>query len=467
MNRFKPATRNMNKSLSLFIVSVLLLTSSYAQSKQDKELAQSLDDLLTKRFASVAPGCVVLVVKNGGTIYRKAFGKANVELNVPMQADMIFRIGSITKQYTAIAILQLIEQGKISLQDSIQKFIKDFPYKGHTITIENLLTHTSGIVDYEVLNFPIPNAIRIDFPPRQIIDKLPLDFIPGSKFQYSNSNYYLLAYIIEQVSGNSYQDYLSANLFKPAELQNTYYDLPEEIIPNRVSGYARHNSKYSNAGYISMTQVFGAGALLSNVEDMFTWHQALYKYKLIKKETLEKAFTPYKLPNGNLTEYGYGWIIKNRNGFTSIEHSGGIDGFQSDEIYFPQQDIFIAALYNSLNKGGSDMSFMTLDNDIATLSLGKKLQQSMNLDTADLKQYIGVYESDPGHPAIITLEDGQLQIEAKAGGLPKSPLFAKSGNLFFLKVIDAEIEFVKDNNKNVIQLVVHFKGKNQVAKKVK
>jgi CubicO group peptidase (beta-lactamase class C family) len=152
-----------------------------------------------------------------------------------------FRIGSITKQYTAISILQLVEQGKISLQDSIQKFIPDFPHKGHTITIENLLTHTSGIVDYEVLNFPIPTAIRVDFPPKLIIDslgKLPLGFVPGTKFQYSNSNYFLLAYIIEQVSGHSYQEYLIDHLFNPAGLHNTYYDSPDAIIPNRINGYS-------------------------------------------------------------------------------------------------------------------------------------------------------------------------------------------------------------------------------------
>jgi hypothetical protein len=199
---------------------------------------------------------------------------------------------------------------------------------------------------------------------------------------------------------------------------------------------------------------------------MFTWHQALYKYSLVKKETLEKAFTPYKLAGGELSEYGYGWIIKKRNGSTSIEHSGGIDGFQSDEIYFPEQDIFIATLYNSLNEGGTDVSFMALDNDIATLAVGETLEREISVDTSLLRQYVGVYESDPEHPAIITLENGRLQMEAPAGGLPKSPLVARSKNVFYLKAIGAEIEFIKANN-SVIQLVVHFNGQNQVAKKVK
>ena len=451
------------------IVSCIGIKNIYGQPAKIEHWTANLDALISDKLPAIAPGCVVLVAKKGRIVYKKAFGMANLELHVAMQPGMIFRIGSITKQYTAIAILQLVEQGKISLQDTVQKYVPGYPSHGQPITIENLLTHTSGIPDYEILNIHIPNAIRIDLPAKQMIDslgKLPLDFMPGSKYHYSNSNYFLLGYIIEQVSGRSYPDHLSESLFKPAGLSHTYYDSPTEIIPNRANGYARYQKKYFNAGYISMTQVFAAGALVSNVEDLYKWHKALYSYTLIKKETLEKAFTPFKLAGGELSEYGYGWMIKKRNGSTSIEHSGGIDGFQSDEIYFPEQDIFIATLYNSLNEGGTDVSFMALDNDIATLAVGKKLEREISVDTSLLRQYVGVYESDSEHPAIITLENGQLQMEAPAGGLPKSPLAARSKNVFYLKAIGAEIEFVKDNNR-VIQLVVHFNGQNQVAKKVK
>lgn len=287
--------------------------SCAAQNKQDKKVTESLDRLIAERLTDLAPGCAVLVGQKGKIIYDKGFGAANIELAVPMRPEMIFRIGSMTKQYTAIAILQLIEQGKISLQDSIQKFIKNFPYKGKTITIENLLTHTSGIKDYEQLDAHIPNAIRIEFPVKQIIDSLanlPLDFIPSAKFSYSNSNYFMLGYIIEQVSGKTYKDYLHENLFMPAGLSNTFYDSPTQIISNRASGYTKDSTSYKNVDYISMSLVYSAGALLSKVSDLFKWHQALYSYKLVKKETLEKAFTSFKLTDGKLTEYGYGWFIK-------------------------------------------------------------------------------------------------------------------------------------------------------------
>lgn len=458
------------KAYSLLISIFLSSMAVRAQDHQYKHLAKDLDKLVSQRLETVAPGCVVLVARKGTVIYEKAFGKANLELNMPMQQDMVFRLGSVTKQYTAISILQLVEQGKISLQDSVQKFIKEFPSKGHTITIENLLTHTSGIIDYEALDFHIPNAIRIDFPAKEIIDsvgQLPLDFIPGTKFHYSNSNYFFLAYIIEQVSGKSYKDYLAENIFKPAGLTNTHYDSPTEIIPGRVSGYARYNSKYFNADYISMSQVFGAGALVSNVEDLFKWHQSLYTEKLVKKETLEKAFARYKLSDGSFSDYGYGWFIKDRGGDQSIEHAGGIDGFQSDEIYFPQQDVFVATLYNSLNEGGDDPSFMALDNEIATLAIGKKLMQEIKVDTAVLSQYTGVYEFDTAHHGIVTLENGQLYLEAPAGGLPKSPLFARSQSVFFLKIINAEIEFTRYSNNKVIQMITRYRGKTEVSKKIK
>ncbi|MES2332152.1 MAG: serine hydrolase [Bacteroidota bacterium] len=382
----------MNRITTLLLFFFVTFSTANAQSKENKLLEKNIDDLISGKLSSLSPGCVVLVAKKGKVIYEKSFGSANIELNTPMQPEMIFRIGSMTKQYTAIAILQLVEQGKISLQDSIQRFINDFPYKGYTITIENLLTHTSGITDYEVLDAHIPNAIRIDFPAKQLIDsfaKLPLEFIPSTKYNYSNSNYFLLGYIIEKVSGQSYKQYLLENLFKPAGLASTFYDSPSQIITNRVNGYIKDSAGYKNAGYLSMSMVYSAGALLSNVSDVFKWHQALYAYKLVKKETLEKAFTPYKLKDGKLTQYGYGWFIKDFQESPSIGHGGAIDGFRSMEFYLPDQDIFVAALFNSENDAVIDL----VDN-ISMLAIGKTLPSYKDLKLADsvLNRYTGTYK---------------------------------------------------------------------------
>ena len=227
----------MPKSFPCFLFLLLSLTASYAQ---DRQLEKGIDELLKKQFSLSQPGCEVLVAKHGQVIYKKAFGSANIELNVPLLPDMVFNLASITKQFTAVAILQLVEQGKISLQDSLQKFIPDFPSKGYTITIENLLTHTSGIPDYLQLDFPNINMERWDFMPKQLIDSFksyPLQFQPGTRFSYSNSGYYLLGYIIEQVSGKRYQSYIQDNLLKPLGLTHTYFDSAGIIIPNRVNGY--------------------------------------------------------------------------------------------------------------------------------------------------------------------------------------------------------------------------------------
>ncbi|SHF92165.1 CubicO group peptidase, beta-lactamase class C family [Flavobacterium fluvii] len=443
----------MNKINLIFLFSLLTLTIANGQSKEDKQLVKNLDGLISEKFNSVSPGCAVLVAKKGQVIYEKGFGTANIELNVPMRPEMVFRIGSMTKQYTAIAVLQLVEQGKISLQDSIQKFIKNFPSKGHAITIENLLTHTSGIKDYGQLDSRIPNAIRVEFPQKVIIDslaRLPLDFNPSAKYSYSNSNYYMLGYIIEQVTSKSYKDYLQENIFKPAGLSNTFYDSPTQLIPNRANGYSKNGSNFKNTDYISMSLVYGAGALLSNVGDLYKWHQALNSYKLVKKETLEKAFTSFKLDNGQLAEYGYGWFIKDWKGSRTIGHGGAIDGFRSWEIYFPEQDIFLTALFNSDNN-----SFFNLFDDMGSLIVGKSLQtayKDLKIDAAVLNNYVGTYTfSDfPSESIKIYKRDNKLLASISNGSGSNMALLAQSETLFYLpdiRRIPTTIEFIVEKGK--------------------
>jgi CubicO group peptidase (beta-lactamase class C family) len=461
----------MPKFLLFTYFSLSLVIYSFGQSKQDRALNKQLAQLIAEKYSSIAPGCALLVAKNGQVIYSRGFGTANIELNVAMRPDMVFRIGSITKQYTAIAILQLVEQGKISLQDSLQKFVKDFPHKEHTITIENLLTHTSGIVDYETLDFHILNAIRIDFPPKQLIDslaKLPLDFTPSTKYSYSNSNYLLLGYIIEQVSKKSYKDYLQENLFNPAGLSNTYYDAHTQIIKNRVSGYTRDSTNYHNVGYISMSQVFSAGALVSSVEDLFKWHHALYSYKLVKKETLEKALTPFKLADGRASQYGYGWFLRDWKGSKSIGHGGAIDGFRSMVTYFVDQDIFVAALFNSDND-----NFFGLFENMADLVIGKSLTtayKDLKLPDTILNRYVGTYVSTDlqyAKDSIMIYKEGDrlyCDLSNKTG--IHMGLFAQSQTLFYIPVIKriaTTIEFIIEEGK-VVDAYWTQEKKNKIRK---
>ncbi|MEP6948766.1 MAG: serine hydrolase domain-containing protein [Ginsengibacter sp.] len=445
----------MYKSVLIFFVCLFFLNVVYGQSKQDKQLSKSLDELITQRLPNIAPGCVVLVVKKGDIVYKKAFGTANLELKVPMLTGMIFRIGSMGKQYTAIAILQLVEQGKISLQDSIQKYIKDFPSKGYTITIENLLTHTSGIKNYQEISNP--SAERTDYTPKQGVDYFknePLEFKPGSQFKYSNSNFYLLGYIIETITGKTYEEYLQQNVLDKAGLKNTYYIHPERIIPDRASGYSSFDGKLEKATLENVTTMYAAGALMANVDDLYKWHQALYSLKLVKQETLDKAFSPYKFADSTLSEYGYGWFIKNIDGSKTIEHAGSTDGFQGDEIYLPAEDVFVAALFNCFE---ADMDWTVLSNDIARLAIGRPLNYEVKLSEDILRQYIGEYVFKIGHKLIVTLENAKLFIEDTnpIDRLPKVRLYAESENKFYMKEAPLKFEFVKDTVNNSLKIITY------------
>lgn len=435
----------MNRSI-FFIALLLTLTTVSAQSKQDKQLEKKLDELLSSRFSDAGPGCDVLVAKKGAIVYHKAFGKADIGLNVPIRTGMLFRIGSITKQFTAVAILQLAEQGKLSLQDSIQQYVKDFPSKGKPITIENLLTHTSGLPDYLQLDNAGRNAERLDYTVVEVIDKfksLPLQFDPGTKFRYSNSGYFLLGCIIEKVSGKSFSTYLRENILSPLGMENTYFESDGLIIPGKVNGYRQEGSAYRNADYMSMTVAYAAGELISNTEDLFKWHQGLYTHRLLKKETLEKAFTPFTLKDGTVTEYGYGWIVRNISGIRSIEHGGAIFGFLTNALYFPAEDVFIAALFNCECAPKDDLSAT-----IAGLAIGKLMQNEIMLDTRLLDTYTGTYtlSTDNKRTIVITREKDGLFAKLSGQGT-FSLIFQSETNFQFKNVLGAACEFIKENGK--------------------
>lgn len=460
----------MQKSIFIFIFLILIFTHSFAQNKQEKKLVQSLDKLIPERLTDISPGCVVLVIKKDKIIYKKAFGFANTEQKTPMQADMLFRTGSMGKQYTAIAVLQLVEQGKIGLQDSIQRYIKNFPSKGYTITIENLLTNTSGIKDYlsEISN---PSKQKESYTPKDGVDYIkdePLNFKPGSNYKYSNSNFYLLGYIIETVTGKTFEKYLQENVLDEADLKNTFYIHPEKTIPDMPQGYSKFDGKIENATLQEVTIMYSAGALISNADDIYKWHQALYNQQLVKKETLEKATTPFKFDDGTFSQYAYGWFVKNIDGSKTIEHSGSTDGFQSDEIYLPNENVFVVALYNCYE---ADMDWQILTNDIARLAIGKPLNNDVKVKEAILKTYVGTYEvtlNNINHKLMVTFEDGRLSIEAANPDdrLPKVQMYATSENEFYIKEAALRFEFLKDGN-NFFKIVTYNnRGKDAEWKKI-
>ncbi|OUS03098.1 serine hydrolase [Flavobacteriales bacterium 33_180_T64] len=329
----------------LIVIAVLSINSqsiSYAQN-----LESNIDNLLQEKYPSNAPGATFLISKNGNIIYKKAFGLANLELNVPMQTENIFEIGSMTKQFTAISILMLMERGKLELNDEITKFIPDYPTLDKTITIHHLLTHTSGIKNYTSMK-EIRGIAKNDLTPLELIDFFKnesMDFEPGEQFKYNNSGYIVLGYIIELLSGQNYASFVEENIFKKINMTSSSYATHTKVIKNKVSGYHKRDD-YIKSMHVSYTLPYSAGSLMSNVDDMLKWQEAIKNNLLISKETTQKAFTNYTLNNGEFFNYGYGWHVKELNGVSVREHGGSIFGFKSMGIYFPNADIYVVGLNN-------------------------------------------------------------------------------------------------------------------------
>ncbi len=388
---------------------------------------REFDSLLMARFPQSGPGGVALVAKEGKVIYKKAFGMANLELDKMMTTDNVFRIGSNTKQFTAVAILQLAGEGKLSLQDEITRFIPGYPVQGRKITIEHLLTHTSGIKNYTGVTQWTEEIKRKDLGPEALIrlfSNEPMDFAPGEDFRYSNSGYILLGYIIERISGKPYAQYIRENIFQPLDMKNSFYDTPSPVIRNRASGYKRKNSYYENADFLSMTLPYAAGGLMSTADDLLTWYEALSHFRVIPRAMLEKAQTSYRLGNGRLTGYGYGWETGNVQGSLSVKHVGVINGFITYTAYLPEEKIFIALLSNCECVGDLDEPASR----IAAMLLGKPYTRgSIQLTTQELAAYQGVYHTEYEGERIIAIQDGQLFYYNKGG--QKSPLipFRKDG----------------------------------------
>jgi CubicO group peptidase (beta-lactamase class C family)/uncharacterized protein YneR len=410
----------------------------------DKELSAQIDKLLSDVYKPGQPGAAVLVKKQGKVILRKGYGLANLELNVPIEPDMIFRLGSITKQFTAVAILMLAEEGKLSLQDEITRFLPDYPTQGNKITVEHLLTHTSGIKSYTDLPEWLPLQ-RKDMSVSEIIDLAkdkPMEFAPGERWKYCNSGYILLGAIIEKVSGKTYADFLQERIFGPLGLKSTCYDSTSRIIPRRIPGYTKGNDGFENASYLSMSQPYAAGSLASSVDNLAAWTESLLAGKLIKRETLEKAFTSYKLKDGLDTGYGYGWEISKYEGHRLIEHGGGINGFLTYALFFPEDGVFVALLANSTIEG-LEPEPLAFRASCLALGIPYKEPVPISLSEKDLEPLTGVYINVQGEELYITRQENKLVYQRAGGG--KSEIRPTSATEFFSNIDPtARVQFLKD-----------------------
>ena len=290
----------------------------------------------------------VLVAENGKVIYKKGVGLANMEWNIPNSAETKFRLGSITKQFTATAILQLVDQGKVKLDGKVSDYLPDYRKDvGDKVTVHQLLNHTSGIPSYTGLPGFFQDVSRNPFKVDDFVKKYAsndLEFEPGSKFSYNNSGYFLLGAIIEKVSGKPYEQVLKENIFEPLGMKNTGYDHFDTLIEKRATGYQKTANGFVNAPYLDMSIPYAAGSLYATVEDLFLWDQALYTDRVLPEQTKQVMFKPH------LANYAYGWSVRNARFDPKVQvitHNGGINGFSTTIIRFPAEKNLIVMLDNT------------------------------------------------------------------------------------------------------------------------
>ena len=402
------------------------------------------EDILHSAYPADQPGAAALVAREQ-IEYLDAAGMANLELGVPLAPDMIFEIGSITKQFTAAAIMMLAEEGKLSVDDPITRYLPDYPDYGHGITIENLLTHTSGIFSYTNIDGYMAAGIRMDVSVADLIDlfkDLPVEFAPGERWKYSNSGYILLGAIIESVSGLSYQEFIKTRIFEPLGLEHTSYGSHIRIIPNRAAGYGFLDGEWINAPFLSMTQPYSAGGLMSTVEDLYRWQRALFGGRVVSAEAVKRMTTPYVLNDGDTTTYGYGLSLRQVRGRRAIGHGGGIFGYLTDELYVPEADLFVAVFSNS---AGSDVSPTFVATKLAAAALGDPYPEWKEIAVGKdvLARYVGVYEVEPGAQRVVTLEDGVLYTQRTGGRRVRA--YPSSDTHFFYRGSLSHFEFVLED----------------------
>ena len=341
----------MRPFLGLAAILAAATTSLSAQQVNRGALLARIDSIVKAEMdASHTPAMSVAVEQKGEVILAKGYGLANVELSVPATAETVYRIGSITKQFTSAIIMQLVEAGKISLDDPITKFLPDYPTQGNTVTIHHLLTHISGIKSYTSLGPKFWNeASRLDLSDSAMIasfkDK-PFDFAPGAKYSYNNSAYYLLGVIIGKVTGTPYRQYITEKIAPLVGLQSTSYCDESPLIKHRAQGYEYRENKLINDDPISMNTPGAAGAICSTVTDLLTWRHALFGGRVVSNASLEKMTTPARLNDGSTTGYAYGLGIGKLAGHRRISHGGGINGFITQLAFYPDDDVTVVVLGN-------------------------------------------------------------------------------------------------------------------------
>ncbi|HEX8395079.1 MAG TPA: serine hydrolase domain-containing protein, partial [Longimicrobium sp.] len=438
-------TRSLGRlALASLLAAPSALRAQSAPVVVDPSLA-AMDSMLAAAYPAGGPGASVIVERNGRVLMRKAYGMADIELGVPLRPEHVLRLGSITKQFTAVAVLMLADEGKLSVDDEVTKFFPDYPTQGRRITIAHLLNHTSGIRSYTSMA-EWRRARRNDVSPAELIAifrDAPMDFAPGQDWRYNNSGFALLGAIIEKVSGQSYADFLRARIFEPLGMRSTYVESQSAIIPGRVRGYELAEGRVvRNSEYLSLSHPYSAGAIASTTDDLLKWGHAVAEGRFLKPETWRRAHAAGTLPDGRSTGYGYGWFISRLAGQPTLEHGGDINGFSSHDLLMPSERLHIYVLSNAERDFGNPETFSSR---IAERVLGRSsIPAAVNLSAAAMDVYTGVYRVGDER-RVFTREDGKFYVQR--GRNPRQELIPIGDHQFVNPASGSRFLFLREGGR--------------------
>ncbi len=447
------------------------LVSKGATAPEPFDASAVVSKMLEEITRKDAPGIAVLVARDGNVLFCNGFGMADLSNDVPITPTTKFRIGSVTKQFAAAAILKLQEDGKLTITDKLSKFFPDFP-RGDEVTIHHLLTHSSGIKSFTSKS-DFYATVASSATTQEMIDSFkndPYDFNPGEKFAYNNSGYFLLGAIVEKVSGKSFNDYLRDTFFEPLGMHDTGVHSATALLKHEATGYSLEQGKVTKAINWDMSRAGAAGNLYSTVEDLMRWNEGVFGGKILSEESRKAAFTPVKLKSGEEPpmKYGYGWMMGEHRGLKTISHSGGLNGWLSHLTRYPDQNTTVVVFHNAFPnvprlEPGALAEIMADFFLWQEMKPRPKYEIDESVDPTAFAAYVGRYDYF-GAVMDVALEGNQLT--AQLTGQPRYPIFPFGPNQFFWKVVDAQIEFMKDDSGQIVSARHTQSGQSFVVKKL-
>jgi len=422
------------RRLPLLLPAVVLFAApAGAQRPDDARIAATVDSIVDAALREDrTPGISVAVVRGTDTLVMKGYGLADVEHDVAVTDETVFRIGSLTKQFTSAAVMKLVEEGRLRLDATIDDYLPGYDGPGRDVTVHQLLNHTSGIPSYTGLGEEFWEKSRLDLTHEQMLEMFeddPLEFMPGAGWSYNNSGYYLLGMIIEAVTDESYKDHLTRTQWQPLGLEQTSYCRHTEIIPHRAEGYAVDAGVVVNAPPLSMNPPGAAGALCSTPRDLVHWNDALVSGDVVSDASYEAMTTTTRLSTDSTVPYGYGLAPGELEEHRLVAHSGGINGFSAYLAYYPNDDLTIVVLANGPTNTGR------VQEDIARAVLGLPARESPRVEEQPLSaeqraQYVGTYDLAPALPLQVKVYEQGERLMAQATGQGTIPLFYQGGHRF-------------------------------------